>query len=154
MEKAREIASQLPEEGDGDRKSDLADFKFEEVRTDDPEGDLKAKKIHFYLEALSSEEADALAHEEARKQQAEEQEGERPDPLRPVRVAGVPLIRIHFQGDRDESNAGRGRVQRLLAGVRRVRSEEILRGRGFPACAGAIPSLRASAFLANVLGAS
>ena len=121
VEKAREIASQLPEEGDGDRKSDLADFKFEEVRTDDPEGDLKAK------------EADALAQEEARKQQAEEQEGERPDPLRPVRVAGVPLIRIHFQGDRDESNAGRGRVQRLLAGVRRVRSEEILRGRGFPA---------------------
>ena len=133
VEKAREIASQLPEEGDGDRKSDLADFKFEEVRTDDPEGDLKAKKIHFYLEALSGEEADALAQEEARKQQAEEQEGERPDPLRPVRVAGVPLIRIHFQGDRDESNAGRGRVQRLLAGVRRVRSEEILRGRGFPA---------------------
>jgi len=123
----------------------LRKFRCEEVRVDDPAAALAAKDLHFYLEGLSGTEADALPpDEEAAKAEDGEEEGEgekekEPEPEResiladPVRLPGVPIIRIVYQGDRDSSAAGQRSMRGLLAAARRAGRDAMLRESGLDA---------------------
>jgi sodium transport system permease protein len=112
-------------------KDNLSDFKFQEVRMPDPAAGLKAAEIHFYLEGLSGAETDALPRESDPKPleaDAGAPKSKAPDQAAtpPLRLPGVPLIRIFFQGDRDASQGGSSRMQELLLRARRMERDELL----------------------------
>jgi sodium transport system permease protein len=114
----------------------LADFKFREITIPDPAAGLKAGDLHFYLEGLGGSEADALPQKESepkRKAAAETAKSSAPDPQIPApkRLPGVPMIRIYFQGDRDDSQAGSSKMRELLGRVQRLERDELLIARGF-----------------------
>jgi sodium transport system permease protein len=114
----------------------LADFKSQEITTQDPAAGLKAGDIHFYLEGLSGPEADALPRKkEEPKPEAsgETSKSSAPEAAIPApkRLPGVPMIRICFQGDRDDSQAGSSKMRDLLDRVQRLERDELLMARGF-----------------------
>jgi len=120
----------------------LRKFRCEEIRVDDPAAALAAKEVQFYLEGLSGAEADTLPPEkEAAKDEedAAAEAGPEAAPKResvlvdPVRLPGVPIVRIVFQGDRDSSSAGRRSMRDLLAEARRAGRDAMLRERGLGA---------------------
>jgi sodium transport system permease protein len=114
----------------------LRRFASEEVRVEDPAAALARGEIHFYLEGLSGAEADALPPEpdprkEKEKEAAPDDEPKKPTVLEdPVRLPGVPLVRIVYQGDRDASAAGRARMRDLLVEARLAGRDRLLRERG------------------------
>jgi sodium transport system permease protein len=111
-------------------------FKFEEVAVKNPAASLQNKEIHFYLEALSGVQADALPRREGKKERgvtAPQQDVIRKDVLPvPTRLAGVPLVLIYYQGDRDPSQAGEAKMRDLLIRERRNGRDALLRDHGFP----------------------
>ncbi len=111
-------------------------FRFEEVSVKDPAASLRNKEIHFYLEALSGSEADALPKEVPKKVQAgpEAPEHAAPEELSQgaTRLRTVPLVLIYFQGDRDASQAGEVKMRDLLLRERRHGRDVLLREHGFP----------------------
>ena len=134
--RAREILKEAPAKGRGDDDAALAKFKFEEVKLEDPEAGLKSKEIHFYLESLTGEEADALARKKEQEKKTEGADGDErrggASPEEPRRLSGVPSIVIHFQGDRDASQNGQRRMRQLLTLARRSGRDALLRQHGFP----------------------
>ncbi|MBM3791544.1 MAG: ABC transporter permease, partial [Acidobacteria bacterium] len=106
-------------------------FKFEEVQVDDPVESLRTRSLHFYLEALSGDEADDLAAKQAAEEETKKKEdpGPRKDSeektervLREeTRQAGVPTIRVVFYADRDISRNGGRQMREYLR--RAIRSE-------------------------------
>jgi len=109
----------------------LADFKLQEVRVADPAAALRAAEIHFYLEGLSGPEADALAKESRpsfREADPDAPGSRAPDQAAatPLRLPGVSLVRIFFQGDRDSSQGGSSRMRELLLRERRLERDEFL----------------------------
>ncbi len=137
VKRARGIIVRSPETARKEDEAALAKFKFEEIRVENPEARLQSKEIQFYLEALAGGEADALARksEQEKKPEATDGDGRQRASRReePRRLAGVPLILIHFQGDRDASQAGQRRMQQLLVVARNSSRDELLREHGFPA---------------------
>jgi sodium transport system permease protein len=124
---AEEIA---PVEGSGP-----ATFQCEEVGVTDPEASLKSKEIHFYLEALSGSEADALPQPEKKSEASplhrdRDASEERIAP-EPERLPGVPLVRLYYQADRDDSSTGRSRMRALLQRERQAERDSLLGERGF-----------------------
>ncbi len=120
-----------------DEEDELARFSLEEVPTENAGAALREKKIQFYLEALSGKEADALSREAAK---GEEDKGREParkprtEALQdPVRPPGVPLIRIFFQADQQDSGLGRSKMRELLLRERRHERDALLVDEGFPA---------------------
>ncbi len=113
----------------------LSGFKFREVRTADPAAGLTKQEIHFYLKALSGKEADALPkpQETEKSSGAAEESSKAAKPVlaEPVRLPGVPLILIHFQGDRSLSQQGATRMRSLLERQRREDRDLLLREGGF-----------------------
>ncbi len=126
----RLLATQPPKKED----EELAKFKFEEVRVPSPETALHAKEIEFYLETLSGSEADALDSEALKGEEDKPVPGA--DPKRPSleaeRLPGVPVIRIYFLGDREESAAGRANMRSLLNRERRFERNALLMRNGLP----------------------
>src|SRR5881397_2204602 len=59
--RARENIANSPVADGEDGRPSLEKFKCEEVKIENPEASLKSKEIHFFLEALSGDEADARA---------------------------------------------------------------------------------------------
>lgn len=118
------------------RREILEGFKCREVQVTDAAASLKSNRIHFYLEALSGQEADALPQKAAPKV-AKNETGSGNPPVEGkaapehARLAGVPLIRICFQGDRDDSQAGSSRMRELLDRVRGSERNGLLVSRGF-----------------------
>lgn len=109
-------------------------FRSEEIRVEDPGAALAAKEIHFYVEGLSGAEADALPPEPGPGKDKKAGEAGRPSILDDlVRLPGVPVARIVFQGDRDSSSAGRARMRDLLVEGRRAQRDRLLRERGLGA---------------------
>ncbi len=111
-------------------------FKFEEIGVKDPAASLRNKEIHFYLEALSGSEADALPKEAPKKPQAgpEAPEHAVSEELSPgdTRLPTVPLVLIYYPGDRDASQAGEVKMRDLLLRERRLGRDVLLREHGFP----------------------
>jgi sodium transport system permease protein len=120
-------------------------FMTEEVQAPDPAAALRARRIHFYVEALSGAEADA---EPARKPPPKRGESEPDDRVdlvrRPERLQGVPLIRICYQGNRDASQAGQRRMTDLLLVTRRAEQAHLLEARGLPVPAARVVQIEES----------
>jgi sodium transport system permease protein len=110
-------------------------FRIQEVKTQNPAASLASGEIHFYLEALSGKEADALPVKAATPKKEQEtgvsKSNATPEAV-PARVAGVPLIKIYFQGDRDASQAGSSKMRDLLARARSLDRDVLLQQKGLP----------------------
>jgi sodium transport system permease protein len=137
-ETAEEASAKSPESQAGaaapgkSSKDSLADFRFQEQKVDEPDASLKAGQIHFYLEGLSGKEADALPKNPNASQSKAEAGGRSSSVVEPTRLPGVPLIRIYFQGDRDDSQAGSAKMRSFLSRARRAQRDGLLREHGFP----------------------
>jgi sodium transport system permease protein len=110
-------------------------FKIQEIKAQDPATSLKSGEIHFYFEALSGKEADALPVKAATPKKEQETGASKPNAApeaAPARVAGVPLILIYFQGDRDESQAGSSKMRDLLERARSLDRDDLLQQKGLP----------------------
>ena len=101
-------------------------YQLKEVDVDDPAAALRARRIHFYLQALSAADADALpvAPEEPGKAERAGKPARRRPP-------GTPLVLIHYQADRDNSSAGQREVRQRLDEARRRLADARLAERGF-----------------------
>jgi sodium transport system permease protein len=100
----------------------LRKFKFTESIVPDPAASLEGKDIHFYIQAYSGKEADALPVDKS----AEDE-----DKLAPKRLKNVPLIRIVYRGNNDASNTASQRMQSLLRLAQRHDSRTMLIEHGF-----------------------
>ena len=108
-------------------------FKHQEVQAPDPAAALRARDIHFYVEALSGAEADAQPARKAPPKPSERGSDTHVDLARkPERLQSVPLLRICYQGNRDASQAGQRRMTDLLLLTRRADQAHLLEARGFP----------------------
>ena len=135
LARAKESQAQAKAEK-GEAEERLERFKFEEMKVHDPAASLRNKDIHFYLVALSGAQADALPKKNEKKERDEA--ASQADSIRreilPVstRLPGVPLVLIYYQGDRDASQAGEGKMRDLLLRERRNGRNAILLYHGFP----------------------
>ena len=104
----------------------LREFKFAETKAGNLRESLDGGAIHFYIEAITGEEAD-------KRPRTEEQVSGRPSqPPPPRRLKGVPLINVVYRGDRDASDNAHDRMMALLRMARRNDSEVLLTANGFP----------------------
>ncbi len=55
-----------------------------------------------------------------------------------MRLKGVPVVRIHYRGDRDLSQAGRAKMRALLERTRTEQERTLLESRGFAADPGQV----------------
>jgi sodium transport system permease protein len=112
-------------------------FTFEEVSVRDAAASLRDGEIHFYLEALSGAQADALPTREKGARPGDSDVGAHPPQKEimpaPSRLPGVPLILIYYQGDRDSSQAGEEKMRDLLLRERRSNRDALLRQHGLAA---------------------
>ena len=105
--------------------SDLTEFKHEEIPVENAIESLRAREIHFYLNAMGS----AAADQEWAGRDEDEDEG----PYRLARrLDGVPLVQVYAAGNRATASTGAGRMRELLRYGRRLGAEQIFAGRGFP----------------------
>jgi sodium transport system permease protein len=121
----------VPQREEGDNSPG---FKIEEIKAQDPAASLKSGEIHFYLEALSGQEANALPKKAATPKK-EQETSSKPDAATeaaPARIPGVPLILIYFQGDRDASQVGSSKMRDLLARARSLDRDVLLQQKGLP----------------------
>ncbi len=141
----RAAAVEVPGKGEGS----ISSYRFVEKKVADPDAALRAKEIHFYLLALSGTEADAMpplktedGNQESEKASKRGREGDLAATAR--RLPGVPLIRIYFQADRDDSQSGHSRMRELLDLARESEREALLLGHGFPLKTGRVIAVESS----------
>ncbi len=133
--KGRELASHA-ERTSTEKEDRVARFKLLEETVPDARAALETGSIQFYVEALSGTEADALpktdkpSNDRGRIGRASSSRGELAAEKK--RLPGVPLIRIYFKGDKDDSMAGRSRMGDLLTRVQRAEQSLLLVKHGFP----------------------
>jgi sodium transport system permease protein len=113
------------------RKDEDGDVRFREVAEPDPVGALRAGRLEVYAEALAPD--DPIAVEACGPAlppagRRREQVGMGNEPC----VRGAMMVRLHFQGNRDQSTYARERMQERLWEIRRHRQAELLRVRGLP----------------------
>ena len=114
-------------------------FQFEEVTCADPAAALSRGEIHFVVEGLTATEArPPKPAPEAGPAQSKPAPaaGARTDASRELDdgeapVSGVPVVRLIYRADRDDSSAGMSRMDRALRETRRVQRAGLLSARGF-----------------------
>jgi sodium transport system permease protein len=135
IEKGRDEVGAAEDDSESARK-DAQIFKFKEERVPDAAEALQKGTIHFYIEALSGKEADALPLRKAQEEDRGRFGGAPPTrnelAMEPKRLPGVPMLRIAFKGDQDDSTAGLSRMRDLLRRVQRSERNAILKKQGFP----------------------
>jgi len=141
IREGRELASRPG--SDASAKDDrLTRFRLDEVRATDARLALQSGAIHFYLEALSAKEADALPEDDKPAENRGRFGGAPPSrgalATEQKRLPGVALVRIYFKSDQDDSMAGRSRMDELLTRVQRAGRNELLARQGFPLDSGKI----------------
>ncbi len=117
------------------RQDGILKFRSSEISVRDVRASLKSKEIHFYLEALSGKEADALPARtnpdgDTNRPLARRPAGSRLD-AEPSRLPGVPLVRICYQGNDDDSQAGRTRMLDFLQFARQAGRDNLLKKHAF-----------------------
>ncbi len=118
--------------GVDDAPEGLASFQFEELDLTKPDKSLESEAIHFYLSTYNGREADLLRNTPSQETESEPGAGsQRRRRLQTARLPGVPLVRIHYQGDRDSSQSGRTLMSRLLRQARTRARDDLLHNRGF-----------------------
>ena len=115
-------------EVEGDRQK----ASFLEVTAASPDSSLAAGDLDFYLEALTGAEADSLDREDERPDGAESTDEERSElTVADVRYPAVPVVKVYFRANRDESRTGSARLVDLLVDARKQDRNDELRRRGF-----------------------
>ena len=115
---------------EGDRQK----ASFLEVTAASPDSSLAAGDLDFYLEALTGAEADSLDREDERPDGAESADEERSElTVADVRYPAVPVVKVYFRANRDESRTGSARLVDLLMDARKRDRNDELRRRGFEA---------------------
>ena len=113
-----------------------ARFKSVEISVPDARASLKSSQIHFYLEALSGKEADTLPAgpdtDEDSPRPFARRAATNPLASEPVRLPGVPLVRICYQGNEDNSQAGRSMMREFLQFARQAGRDDLLKKQGLP----------------------
>jgi sodium transport system permease protein len=113
-------------------------FHFEEASMGHPQAALNDGKLHFILDGLTSEgarqpaltpETRVAATNQVRSARARTSGGD-PDEGETA-MTGVPVIRIIYRADRDESAVGMSRMEQALRDTRRAQRAELLDARGF-----------------------
>ncbi len=125
------------ETGDDDRRP----ASFLEVETAMPDSNLASGDLDFYLEALTGSEADSLDHARAAADTTEPGDGD--DTTEPgeedgveltvadERYPGVPVVRVYYRANRDESRRGSALLVDRMVDARKQDRAEALLGRGF-----------------------
>jgi sodium transport system permease protein len=107
----------------------LRQFKFVETNVSNPDDSLKRNEIQFYIETMSSDDADNLAPKrESGPRAASVTRNSAPA----HRLEGVPLINIVYSEDRDASDNAHDQIMALLRLARQTDSQVLLAERGFP----------------------
>ncbi len=130
------------ETGDDDRRP----ASFLEVEAAMPDSSLEAGDLDFYLEALTGSEADSLDHARAAADTTDP--GDEADTTEPgvrgdeatgivtvadERYPGVPVVRVYYRANRDESRRGSALLVDRMVDARKQDRAEALLGRGFEA---------------------
>src|SRR5262245_3036231 len=106
----------------------LRQFKFVETNVASPIESLKRNEIEFYIETMSSDDADKLP--------AKKERGPRSTAIRSSstaqRLVGVPLINTVYSEDRDASDNAHDQIMALLRLARQADSQLMLTEHGFP----------------------
>lgn len=111
-------------------KTGLAPLTIEEAGSTDFMADLSAQKIHVALESISAAE-EARQAEEKRKQPGQDQAAPAPRSGKPEE-RDLPLVRVHFKSNEEESRQGGERLQELLTMAREARRDALLAEKRFP----------------------
>jgi sodium transport system permease protein len=108
-------------------------YRLQEVLVSDAAAELREKKIDVYVEALDGADADARANAEPAGSKSDGKDGPIEDGDRRTRwrAPGTPLVRLHFQADRDSSGAARRRLGERLEQARAAAADARLAGHGF-----------------------
>ncbi len=127
------------ETGDDDRRP----ASFLEVEAAMPDSSLEAGDLDFYLEALTGSEADSLDHARAAADTTEPGDGDDTTELgeedgveltvADERYPGVPVVRVYYRANRDESRRGSALLVDRMVDARKQDRAEALLGRGFEA---------------------
>ncbi len=121
-----EIAGSV-ETGDGDRRP----ASFQEVAAAMPDSSLESGDLDFYLDALTGSEADTLDLARAAADTTEpEDEGALMVTVADERYPGVPVVRVYYRANRDESRRGSALLVDRMVDARKKDRTEALRGRG------------------------
>lgn len=131
------IARGEPRTADGPAETGNEDRRpasFLEVETAMPDSGLESGDLDFYLDALTGSEADSL---DLARAAADTTEPGDEDPVMVTvadeRYPGVPVVRVYYRANRDESRRGGARMVDRLVDARKQDRAEALRGRGLEA---------------------
>jgi sodium transport system permease protein len=119
-------------------------FRLQEVTSEDPAAALNRGEIHFIIEAMSAAEAGADKLSEAHTNSAALSAKKRKTPrlagedMGEISVTNVPMIRVVFRADRDESGAAAMRVEEVLRQARQAHRRLLLAARDFPVRSGEV----------------
>ncbi len=127
------IASYVPEAAaeDDAEDSDAVELKLEEVESTDPQAELEAQTLHFFVEALAPGVWLAEQAEEA-KDEAPVAVTERPD----KEEIPLPLLRLVYRANWDDSETASSEMRYRLRSARSDLRELALEESGFPVAAG------------------
>lgn len=106
-------------------------LRLEELPVADAEAALRARRIHLHVRALDAGEAAALEEAEGEVSRRRPREAPAAPGREAARPAGVPLVEIRFQGDREESRAGAAAMKECLLEAARGERDRLLRERGW-----------------------
>jgi ABC-type transport system involved in multi-copper enzyme maturation permease subunit len=113
---------------DNPEREKLRQFKFVETNVANPTESLKRNEIQFYIETMSSDDADKLP---PKKESAPRPGGTRNNSTA-QRLSSVPLINIVYSEDRDASDNAHDQIMALLRLARQTDSQVLLTEHGFP----------------------
>ena len=106
----------------------LRQFKFVETNVANPTESLKRNEIQFYIETMSSDDADKLPP----KKESAPRPGATRNNSTVQRLSSVPLINIVYSEDRDASDNAHDQIMALLRLARQTDSQVLLTEHGFP----------------------
>ena len=106
----------------------LRQFKFVETNVANPTESLKRNEIQFYIETLSSDDANKLPP----KKETAPRPGATRNNSTAQRLSSVPLINIVYSEDRDASDNAHDQIMSLLRVARQTDSQILLTDHGFP----------------------
>lgn len=101
----------------GGERDALSGFRREEFPAADPDTLLKSQELHFYLEALTSEQADLL-DAMGDTTGSDSRESDSPGMITEIRYPGVPVVNMYFLANRDASRVGQQKMWELLREIR------------------------------------
>ncbi|MBT5872816.1 MAG: hypothetical protein HOH43_05305, partial [Candidatus Latescibacteria bacterium] len=113
----------------GSERDALSGFRREEFPAADPDTLLKSQELHFYLEALTSEQADSLSAVRDTTV-SDSRESDLQGMITEIRYTGVPVVNMYFLANRDASRVGQQKMWELLREIRDEDRSDLLQQSG------------------------